>query len=92
MLELARRMINDQINQWQLIMIIYTATQKIPDKVCTDYFVAINLHPRHRMTFPYWIKNISPVIKMGETAYFRNHEGSYYDAMPSVWKKMSAPV
>ena len=29
---------------------------------------------------------------MGEIEYFRNHEGSYYDAMISVWKKMSVPV
>ena len=44
------------------------------------------------MTFPDWIKNISPAIKTGETEYFRNHEGSYYDTMPSLWKKMSAHV
>ena len=23
---------------------------------------------------------------MGKTAYFRNHKGSYYDAMLSVWE------
>ena len=31
-------------------------------------------------------------MNTGETAYFRNHEGSYYDAMPSLWKNMSVPV
>ena len=44
------------------------------------------------MTFHDWIKNISPAVKTGETAYFRNHEGSYYDVMPSVCKKMYVPV
>ena len=44
------------------------------------------------MTFPDWINNISPAVKTGETAYFRNHEGSYYDAMPSVWKNLYVPV
>ena len=31
-------------------------------------------------------------LNTGETAYFQNHEGSYYDDIPSVWKKMSLPV
>ena len=44
------------------------------------------------MTFYDWIKKISPAVKTGETAYFRNREGSYYDTMPYVWKNMSAPV
>ena len=44
------------------------------------------------MTFHDCIKKISPSAKTGETAYFRNHEGSYYDAMPSAWKNMSVPV
>ena len=44
------------------------------------------------MTFPDWIKKISPAVKTGETAYFQNHEGSYYDAMPSLWKNMYVPV
>ena len=39
--------------------------------------------------FSEWIKNISPDVKTGDTADFGNHEGSYYDAMPSVWKKMT---
>ena len=44
------------------------------------------------MTFTDWIKNISLAVNTGETAYFRNHEGSYYDYMPSVWKNMSLPI
>ena len=73
-------------------MIISTATQKKPAKVWTDSFVSVNLHPHHCMTFHYWIKKISPDVKTRDTSYFRNHEGSYYDAMPSAWKKMSVPV
>ena len=44
------------------------------------------------MNFPHWIKNILPAVKTGETSYFCNHEGSYYDAMPSVCKNMYVPV
>ena len=65
---------------------------KILAKVWTALFVAVNLHPRHCMTFHDLIKKISPSVKTGETAYFRNHEGSDYDAMSSVWKNMSVPV
>ena len=87
-----RRKVNGRINQWQLIMVISTAIQNISAKVWTDSFVAINLHHHHRMPFPDWIKKISPDVKTGETAYFRNHEVSYYDSMPSLWKNMSVPV
>ena len=73
-------------------MIISTTIQNISAKVWTDSFVAVNLHPHHRMTFHDWIKNISPDVKTGDTEHFRNHEGSYYDAMSSVWKNMSVPV
>ena len=67
LLELAWQKFHGRINQWQLIMIISTATQNIPAKVWTDSFVAVNLHPHHRMTFHDWIKNISPDVKTGET-------------------------
>ena len=46
--------------------------------------VAVNLHPHRRLYFSDWTKKIAPAVKTGETEYFRNHEGSYYDAMPSV--------
>ena len=73
-------------------MFISTAIQNIYAKVWTYYFVSVNLHPHHFMTFPDWIKNISPAVKTGETEYFLNHEGSYYDAMPYLWKNMSVPI
>ena len=92
LLELSQHKVHGRINQWQLIMIISTAIQNIPAKIWTDSFVAVNLHPHHHMAFHDWIKKISRAIKTGETAYFGNHEGSYYDVMPSIWKKMSVPV
>ena len=84
LLEFARRKVRGQINQWKISMIISKAIQNIPAKVWTDSFVAVNLNPHHRMTFPDWIKKISLAVNMGETAYFRNHECSYYYAMPYV--------
>ena len=90
-LELTQYKVHGQITQWQLTMVISTAI-KISTKVWADYFVAVNLHPHHGMTFPDWITNISPAVKTGEKAYFQNHEGSYYDAMPSLWKNMYVPA
>ena len=52
LLYLARRKVHGQITQWQLIMVIYTAIQNFFAKAWTDYFVAVNLHPHHRMMFP----------------------------------------
>ena len=86
LLELSRQSVIFRINQWQIIMIISTAIQKIPAKVWKDSFVAVNLHPHHRLYFSGCIKNISLDVKTGETAYFLNHEGSYYDSMPYIWK------
>ena len=62
---LEQQKVHGRINQWQLNMVISTDTQKISAKVWTDSFVAVNLHPHHRMTFPDWIKNISPDVKTG---------------------------
>ena len=44
------------------------------------------------MTFPDWINKVSPAVNTGDTEYFRSYEGSYYDTMPYVWKKMYLPV
>ena len=73
-------------------MVLYTSIRNIPAKVWIYSFFAVNLHLRHHMTFHECINNISPAVKKGETAYFLNHEGSYYDAMSYFWKNMSAPV
>ena len=62
LLELARRKVHGLINQWQLIIIISTAIQNIPDKVWTDSFVDVNLHPHHCMTFNDCIKKILPAV------------------------------
>ena len=69
LLESARRKVHGQINQWQNIIIIFTAIQNIPAKVWTDSFVAVNLHPHHRINFPDCIKKISTCVKTGATAY-----------------------
>ena len=58
LLDLERWKVHGWIKQCQLIMITYTATQNIPDKVWTDSFVAVNLHPNHSMNFHYWIKKV----------------------------------
>ena len=70
-------------------MTMSTDIQNIPDKVLTDSFVDVNLHPKHRLSFSGWTKKIAPAFNTGETAYFWNHEGYYYAAIPYVWKKMT---
>ena len=62
-------------------MIISTAIQNIPEKFWTDFFVAVNLHPYHRLYFYGWTKKIAPAVNTGDTEYFQNRQGSYYDAM-----------
>ena len=88
LLELAWQKVHGQINQWQFIMIIYKSIQKIPAKLWTDPSVAVNLHPHYRLYFSGLIKKIAPAVRMGEIAYFRNHEGYYYGDMPYVWKNI----
>ena len=68
-------------------MIISIAVQNIPVKVwmiplLLETFILVTI------SFYYWIKKISPAVNMGEPAYFYNHEGCYFDTMPSVWKNM----
>ena len=70
-------------------MTISTTIQHIPIKLWIDSFVAFNIHPHHRLYFSGLIKDISPAVDTGETAYFWNYKGSYYDAIPSVWEKVT---
>ena len=59
--------VHGHINQWKIIMIIYTAIQKFTSKVCTDYFVDANLHPYHCLSIYDWTNNIELGVRMGET-------------------------
>ena len=88
-LELTQQKVHGRLNQWKLIMIVSTFIQNIPDKFWTDSVVDVNRRPHHCLSFYGWIKKIVPAVKRGETEYFRNHKGSYYDAMSYVWKKMT---
>ena len=73
----------------QLIMIISTAIQKSLPKsghipLLLSIFILITA-----CFFSGWIKKIAPAVKTGETSYSRNHEHSYYDAIPSVCKRVT---
>ena len=76
--------VNGWTNQWQLVMIISTSIQNISAKLCTDSFVATNIHPNHYYYFSYLIKNIAPYLDMGDTYYFSNYKGSYYNSITSI--------
>ena len=76
-----------QINRWKIVMIASTSTQKHSYKVWTDSFVYVKLHSRHYFSFADCIEKLSPDVKTVETADFRNHDGSFYNYMPSFWKK-----
>ena len=78
-----------RITQCQIIMIFSTVLQSIYDKVWTDLFAAVNLHPRHCLYFSRWFKKITPSINTAETTYFRISEGYYYNTRPSIWKFMT---
>ena len=50
-MEMAQKKIHGRINQWKLIIIVSEAIKNISSKVWTNYFVAVNLYPRHRSSF-----------------------------------------
>ena len=70
-------------------MIISTAIQTIPVKFWKYSFVAVKVNPHHCLYFTDWTKNIAPAVKTGGTAYFWNHERSYYYDMKYPWKNMT---
>ena len=88
-LQMVRVGVNGRINHCHIIIIVSTSIQNINAKFWTDSFVAVNLHPHRCLSFSDWIKKIAKSVKTGETAYFHNHEGSYYDVMPYIWKNMT---
>ena len=70
LLDMERKKVHDRISQWELIF--STDSQNTSSKFWTDYFVAVNLHPHHCLSFTDQINNIATAVKMVEMYYSWN--------------------
>ena len=88
LLDMARSKIKGHIDQWQLIAILIVGIKNLPAKTWTSSFKSVNLHPKHRISFPEWCVKINDHLVTEEKAYVRTNE-TMYAAMPAYWKNMS---
>ena len=61
---------------------------KASSKPWTYYFFYFNLNPNPCLYFSECINKIELAVNMGDTYYFFNQKGSYYDDILYMWKNM----
>ena len=89
LLEIARRKVKGNIDQWKLIGILIVAMNNLKEDVWIKSFKKVNLHPKYRVGYNEWLNKIKSHIVTGETAYTRANTTSMYDAMPAMWKNFT---
>lgn len=88
LLEMCRNSVTTHVNNWQLIGILSVGIKNLPADIWKKSFIAVNMHPDHRISFQEWINKISSHIDTGEASYSRTNM-SIFDAMPEFWKNMT---
>ena len=90
LLEMSRRKVNGNIDQWKLIGILIVAINNLKNDVWVKSFKKVNLHPKYRVDYNAWLQRISSHIIAGEAAYTRTDTVSMYDAMPALMEKFDS--
>ena len=84
----ACRKVHGNKSQWHLIGILCVGIKYCKEESWVSLFKTVNLHPHHWVSLEEWVERISAHIRTVEKNYYRTHEDLYYDACPSVWKRM----
>ena len=62
--QIRRSRINPVIDQWMLVLVVLAMLRDCRDSnVWENSFVAVNMHPDHRVSFDDWVKKIAPFVK-----------------------------
>ena len=88
MIDWARGKVHEKISQWHRIGILCVGIKYSKVETWVSSFKTINIHPHHRVSFEKWVEGISAHLRTGKKNYYWTYEDSYYDACPSVWKRM----
>ena len=84
LLEMSRRKVSGNVDQWKLIGILIVAINNLNKDVWVKSFKKVNLHPNHRVDYNAWLQRISSHIITGEVVYTQTNTVSMYDAMPAL--------
>ena len=75
------------INKWQLIVIFLQALKKVNPRDWIVSFYTVNMHPKHRVKFFYWLIKISSVLQTTDAAFKTELDCvAIFDTIPAFWK------
>ena len=83
---------NNFIDQWSLIYVGLAAVRytKENPSLWVNSFIAVNLHPRHMLSFSDWCKKISPFMQSADSfELVTQNKVNEYKLLPAVWKAMT---
>ena len=89
--QIRRSHINPVIDGWMLVLV---GLQMLRDcsasRVWENSFVAVNLHPHHRISLEDWLQKIGHFVEAAEK--FEEEVIDEYELLPAEWKKTPLPL
>ena len=86
LLDAVRPHVHRVLSQWDVIIVMCRALQKVNGQQWVKSFIKVNQHPDHRVSFQEWAAKIDDKL-VGDKFFI--HRPSLWDAMPSFWKKLT---
>ena len=89
---MVRTYVKSTIYQYIFVATLCMALKKVcRTDACRTYFVKVDLHPRHHVSFEGWVRKIIRHVNTGGT-YFKERSFQEFDAMPSVQRNSSSEM
>lgn len=83
--QLRRSHISPVIDQWMLVLVVLAMLRDCRDsQVWENSFVAVNMHPHHRVPFDDWLLKIAPFVQAAEK--FENEVVDDFAMLPTEWR------
>ena len=89
--QIRRSHINPVIDQWMLVLVVLAMLRDCRDSnVWENSFVAVNMHPDHRVSFDDWVQKIAPFVKAADK--FEAEVVDEFAMLPAEWRKKPLTV
>ena len=76
------------IDQWVLVLVGLSMIRDCDSRdVWESSFIAVNMHPHHRVNLEDWLEKIAPDVRAA--AKFEKEHVDYNSLLPRVWKEQS---
>ena len=84
---------NRFVGQWSLVHVGLGAVRYTGEhpELWINSFIAVNLHPKHMLSFEDWCKKVSPFMQASDSFHLVNQDKvDEYQLLPLMWQTMSS--